>query len=242
MAKISGLGERFYLVQTGANGVGLDISGDVGSIDGCNTTLADMDDTGIDKSYHERLAGLVDADLSYTGFFNPTTSFPLAKGLVGLDGAAIWATSAAEGAACFAMQGLIDTFPINRSNAGALTIKPKLISDAGVFGWGFVGMNATDTTPSTHATMDDGVQSTAGATLFAILLGFTGTSVTLTVKDSADNVTFTAVTGLTVTFTGAGTGFAVASTADTATLREYVQIATTGTFSSAQVVAAVLRN
>lgn len=244
MAKISGLSQKFYLVQTGANGVGSDISGDVGSIDTCVLTQADINDTGIDKTYMERLSGLQDANLSYTGFFNIASGggFAVAKPLVGTDGAAIWATSSAEGADAYCVEGLIDTFPVNRANNGSLTLKPKILVDAGVAGWGRIAMNATDTSGTTHANIDGGASSSFGCAIFAILLGFTGTSVTLALQDSADDSSFAALSpALSLTFTGSGTGFAYAATTTTATLRQYFHIVTSGTFSSAQVVAAVIR-
>lgn len=244
MAKISGLSEKFYLVQTGANGVGIDCSGDIGSIDSASLTMADIDATGIDKTYHERLPGLVDAQLGYTAHFNPATgaSFPLERVLMGADGAAIWIAGSAIGSAAYAIQGLNDTLPVARSGAGQLTVKPRFLSDAGVAGWGFVLLNNTDTTGATHTAVDDGASSAFGAGLFVILLGLTGTNVTVTVEDSSDNVTFAAVTGLTVTFTGSTTGYAYVETSGTATINRYVHVVTSGTFTSAQAVAVLLRN
>jgi hypothetical protein len=62
----------------------------------------------------------------------------------------------------------------------------------------------------------------------------TGTSVTVKVQDSPDNVTFTDVTGLTFSaVAGAAKGAQYLSTGVTATLRRYVRAVSTGTFSNA---------
>jgi hypothetical protein len=72
-------------------------------------------------------------------------------------------------------------------------------------------------------------------------VAFTGTDITVTLEDSADDVTFAAVTG------GAfaaktGIGFERIQTGRTATIRRYTRIATTGTFTSATFLVNFVRN
>lgn len=60
----TGLGQRLYVG-------GVNLSGDVGSIDNCSSPLAVIDVTRLGKSAYERLAGARDGTLEYTAFFNP---------------------------------------------------------------------------------------------------------------------------------------------------------------------------
>lgn len=86
------------------------------------------------------------------------------------------------------------------------------------------------------------LQSAFGAQAYLQVTGFTGTSVTVAVQDSADNSTFTAVTGLTFTAVTAAPAWQRLATAGNATLRRYVRVATTGTFSSATFAVMANRN
>lgn len=72
-----------------------------------------------------------------------------------------------------------------------------------------------------------------GAQAYLQVTGFTGTSVTVAVQDSADNSSWAAVTGLTFTAVTAAPAWQRLATAGSATLRRYVRAVTTGTFTSA---------
>src|SRR4051812_46852703 len=64
MAKESGLGSKLWI---NAN----EISADVSAMDNISLPLAVLPSTGIDKFAMERMAGQIDAALSYTAFWNP---------------------------------------------------------------------------------------------------------------------------------------------------------------------------
>lgn len=81
-----------------------------------------------------------------------------------------------------------------------------------------------------------------GAQAYLSVTAFTGTSVTVAVQDSADGTTFAAVTGLTFTAVTAAPATQRLATANTATLRRYVRVATTGTFTAATFAVAINRN
>jgi hypothetical protein len=86
------------------------------------------------------------------------------------------------------------------------------------------------------------LQTAHGAQAYLQVTGFTGTSVTVAVQDSADNSTFAAVTGLTFTAVTAAPAWARLATTGNATLRRYVRVVTTGTFSSATFAVVLDRN
>jgi hypothetical protein len=86
------------------------------------------------------------------------------------------------------------------------------------------------------------LQSAFGAQAYLQVTGFTGSSVTVAVQDSADGTTYAAVTGLTFTAVTAAPAWQRLATAGNATLRRYVRAVTTGTFSSATFAVVVDRN
>lgn len=86
------------------------------------------------------------------------------------------------------------------------------------------------------------LQSAFGAQAYLQVTGFTGTSVTVAVQDSADGTTYAAVTGLTFTAVTAAPNWQRLATAGNATIRRYLRVATTGTFSSATFAVAINRN
>ncbi len=101
-----------------------------------------------------------------------------------------------------------------------------------------IAVTYTSTAPTWTWTL----QSAFGAQAYLQLTSFTGTSVTVAVQDSADNSTFTAVTGLTFTAVTAAPAWQRLSTASNATIRRYPRVATSGTFSSATFSVMINRN
>jgi hypothetical protein len=161
MAKRSGLGQRFALVQIGA-GPGYDLSGDVGSIDTAETMLATLDVTGLDKTAHERLVGLGDGKLAYTGFFD-NAAHPLITPLRGLPVRAFWVGSQVEGdGLALAISGILTNYPVTRAAGGTLTIKPVVDSSGGDLpDWGQLMAYGIDAAgASNHAGCDFGPYGT----------------------------------------------------------------------------------
>ncbi len=188
MAKRSGLGQKFYLVQIGT-GPGFDISGDVGSVDTAQSMFAALDDTGIDKSAHERIPGLGDGKLQYTAFWNNVSpgEHAIARGMIGLPVRAFWAGSAVEGdGLAYVISGILDDYAATRAPTGALTVKATIDSYNGDFpDWGTlaaIGTIASGTTPRT-----------------AFDLGISGAALTISTESIANPtvITTSTVHGLT---------------------------------------------
>lgn len=91
---------------------------------------------------------------------------------------------------------------------------------------------------------DSGGSLAFGAQAYLQVTAFTGTDATVSVVDSADNVSFTAVTGLTFAQTTAANTFQRVATSNTATVREYlgVSVATTGGFTALSFSVAIVKN
>lgn len=83
-----------------------------------------------------------------------------------------------------------------------------------------------------------------GAQAYLQVTAFTGTDVTVTIQDSADNTTFANVAGLSFTATTAAHTTQRIATSNTATIRRYVRAITTtsGGFTNATFAVVLVRN
>jgi hypothetical protein len=93
-----------------------------------------------------------------------------------------------------------------------------------------------DTTATNSTAVDYGAAAASvsfGWTAYLHVFAFTGTSVTVTLQDSADNSSFTALTGGAFTAATGRTKQQLISSSATATVRRYVRVATSGTFTNA---------
>jgi hypothetical protein len=228
MAKQTGLGDHL-LVD------GYDLSGDIGSVGRIAGGPGALVVTGIDKSAFERLGGLRDGGIDFTAYFNPSAgqAHPRLSSLPRTDVLVTYAKGYGIGnaaASCIAKQIGYDG---SRGNDGSFTMNVATQSNAYGLEWGqqiSAGLRS-DTTATSPATGLDGTASSAfGAQFYLHLTTFTGTSVTIKIQDSADNSTFADLSGATF---GALTAVGSARIAVTGTVRRYLKVVTTGTFSAA---------
>lgn len=231
MPKQNGLGDQLYVA-------GYNLSGDIGSLGKIGGGPALLDVTGIDKSANERIGGLRDGGIDFTAFFNPSagqehvrlSTLPYADVVVSyLRGQAV----GNPGAALIAKQTNYDG---KRGNDGAFTFDTSAVANGFGLEWGYQGTAGirTDTTATNGAAVDRGATfaSTAfGLQAYLHVFSFTGTSCTVKIQDSADNSTFADLTGGGFTAATTITSQRIA-TSSTQTVRRYLRVATTGTFSS----------
>lgn len=243
MVKSSGLGDNFYVA-------GFDLSGDVGALDSIHGGNSPLIVTGIDKSAPERIGGLRDGAIDFSSFFNDAAAQehvvlkPTAFTGV-LDWNATYCRGTALGGeAAFGTFRQL-TYDPTRGTDGSLTIGVSLAGNGFGLDWGrqLTAGKRTDSAATSPAT---GVDFTDVTTLFgwqAMLqvFAFTGTSVTVTLQDSADNSAFTSLTGGGFTAATGATSQRIAG-GRTATVRRYVRAITTGTFSNAVFAVAFNRN
>lgn len=240
MAKTSGLGDRCFIT-------GVDISGDVGSLSNVHGGPAMLDVTDITKSAFERIGGLRDGELTFTSFFNDSAAqaHQTLKALPRTDIVASYLRGTTQGNACASLVGKQIGYNPVRGNDGSLVM--TTLAQANAFGieWGaqLTAGIRTDTTATSPATgLDTTASASFGLQAYLHVFAFTGTSVTVTLQDSADNSSFAAI--------GAGVAFAAASTVgaqrivtvNTQTVRRYVRAITTGTFSNAAFFVQLTKN
>lgn len=234
MAKTHGLSSALYVGSK-------DLSGDVGAVNRISTSQATLDKTGINKAAMERFVGLRDGAIEFTSYFNPATSqaHPTLSALPTTDVLVSYFNHTTKGdpaASCMAKQVGYDP---TRGADGSLTLNTSAVANAYGLEWG-VQLTAgvqTDTAATNSTGLDQTAQTTNGAQAYLHVFSFSGTSCTVSIEDSADNVTYANLLSFTAATGGTFERKTVAGTVD-----RYVRIATTGTFSSCAFAVVFVRN
>lgn len=238
--KTSGIGDRFFVD-------GFDVSGDVNSLGRIGGGPGVLDVTDITQSGRARLGGELGGELNWVSYWDVTANqaHAVLSGLTrGSRIVSYFHQPGTIGSDCASMVAKQIGYDPTRAADGALTAAlATQNSDGYPLEWGFAltpGIR-TDTTATSGASYDAGAATNFGGQIYLHVFTVTGTSVTVKLQDSADNSTFADVTG--GAFIAATTNGAqrIALTAGS-TVRRYVRIATTGTFSNAQFVVNFVRN
>lgn len=236
MAKETGLGDRFYLD-------GFNLSGNVASLDRIYGGPTPLDLTDITQSAPFRLGGKRDGGIEFHSWFDSTLEHPALSTLPLTDRVAIYGHGAVlgnEGAGCISKQLNYD---MTRGDDGSLSLACSVVGNGYGLMWGrqLTAGPRSDGTATNGVGVDFAASTSFGWQAFLSVQSFTGTSVTVTVKDSADNVTFAAFTGSAFTAaTAAGAQFLIGT--PTATVRQYVRVDTSGTFSQATFTVLFVKN
>lgn len=242
MAKQSGIGDNLYIA-------GVDVSGDIGSIQRIGGGPSLLDVTAINKGGMERIGGQFAGELGFSSYFNDGGSanragaggstFLTLSSLPSSDVILTYARGTTLGNKGAGMIGKQVNYDLNRGQDGALLFSTQALNNAFPLEWGvqLTAGKRTDTTATaagSGTSVDDtGLVSTAfGWSAYLHVFSFTGTSCTISIHDSANNSTFTLLSGASFT---AATGVAsqrIQAASATATVRRYLSVNTAGTFSS----------
>ena len=223
MAKQTGIVSHLYIDDA-------DVSGDVGAVDSIALTRTQLDVTGIDKEFFERLPGLADGSIQFTSFFNMTGAHAELSAMGTAAKVVTVALGTAVGNATASIIGAEVSYNTTRGADGSLVSQTEAVAhiDGGGLEWGnLLTAKATLTPGTATASQDGGTATSTGAAAYLHVFSVTSGTVTVSVSDSADDSNFTAVTGLSFTATSAGTAQRVA-TAGTATIRRYARWVVTG--------------
>ena len=240
MTKQSGMGDRFYLG-------GFDVSGDFVSFDNISTSAAVLEGvTGIDKLAMERLPGLKDGEITGQCAFNDAAgmSFQQLKAVPTSDVLMTYAKGVLIGnaaACCVAKQVNMDA---TRGDDGSFLL--KMTGSANGYGLEWANMLTAgvrvDTTATNGASYDTAVSLNFGLQAYLHVFAITGTSVTVKLQDSADNSTFADIAGATFAAAPTAGTWQRIQTTRTQTVRRYIRVATTGTFTSASFWVGMTKN
>lgn len=230
MAKEAGMGDQLYVG-------GFDLSGDAGAVQTIATRRALLDVTAINKSAMERISGLKDGEVSFNSWFDTATDqeHDALKGLVQTDRIVMYGHGSVVGNQIANLNAKQVDYKLERRADAALEATIQALGSGSPVEWGEMLTTGKQTFTGAGAgtSVDYTVVSTAfGAVGYLQVFSFTGTSVTVAIQDSADNAAFANITGLVFTAATGRTQERLA-TGTTATIRRYVRINLTGTFTSA---------
>jgi len=239
VSKQSGLGDNCFVA-------GVDLSGDIGSLKRIGGGPALLEVTGIDKSAPERLGGLRDGAIEFTAFFNDATNqaHPTLKTLPTTDRIVTYCRGTVLGNPAASLVGKQINYDSTRGENGSLTF--EVAAQANGFGldWGrqLTAGKRTDSAPTNGTGVDFTDVSTAfGWQAFLHVFAFTGTSVTVTLQDSADAAAWANLAGGAFT-AAAGVTSERLEGGRTATVRRHLRAITSGTFSNAVFAVMFVRN
>ena len=242
MAKQAGLGDNFY---SGA----FDLSGDIAAfskISGGNPNQQDT--TDITQFGHARLGLERDGGMDVSVLFDPTTAHPVLSALPTSDAIASYFRGTALGnpAACCSSKQI--NYDWSRGNDGSLLGAVSLQANQFGLEWGVQltpghRVDGSATAAGASNSVDTLASLSFGAQMYVHLFAFAGTSVTIKVQDSADNISFADVAGTSLTTAALNAAQAVRVTVpNTTTLRRYLAVATVGTFTNADFAVMVHKN
>lgn len=220
---------------------GVDLSGDIGSVQRIGAPSGTLDTTAINKSAHERIYGQFDGEIAFNAFFNDAAAQEhatlKAKGS-GADRILSYFHGSGIGEMAAGLVAKQMNYDGNRAADGAFTFDAQTLGNGYGLDYGeqLTAGKRTDTGATNGTALDN--TATPGATAFGLaaylhIFSFTGTSITVTIQESSDDAVgdpYAAVTG------GA---FAAASavgsqrivTSLTQSIERYLRVVSAGTFN-----------
>jgi hypothetical protein len=229
MAKKSGLGQQIFVH-------GYDLSGDVAAINNASSPRGVLDTTALNAPAHERILGLSDGSLGVSSWFNDATEQEHAafSGLPTTDRIVMWVFGATRGdvSACLVAKQL--NYDASRGDDGSLSFTIDTQATTGVpLLWGntLTTGKETHSSATTSTSRDDGATTGYGLVGILSVTDVDSGTVTVSIQQSADNVTFANILSF-VAVSAAAAPTAQRLPLSGAILR-YLRVSTTGTFSNA---------
>jgi hypothetical protein len=199
--KQTGLGARFLVS-------GYDISGDIQALDMVSGGPALIDSTDITQSAHSRIPGLRDGHIAFTTFMDTANAHPVLDALPTTDALmTVLLPTLAVGAPAACLNAKQIGYDPTRSNSGELTMKVAGEGNSYGLEWGVTLTSGlrTDTSATPGTSLDNAASSAWGAQMYLQVTAFSGTDVTVTVQQSADNSTFITLGAFTQVVAAPGT-------------------------------------
>lgn len=240
MAKSSGLGSSLIF---GA----FDISGDIGALSSIETTRADQDVSGIDKSAVERIVLLKDGSLSYTSFWNVTAgqAHPVLSALPRTDVQVSYLHGSTVGEVAASMIAKQVSYAPTRGQDGSLVVENTAHGSGYGLEWGQLQTTGKQTFASgtvNGTSIDYGTATSAfGATGYLHTISLGSGTPTVTLTDSANDSTFAALSPTSIVFSPTVAGTSRVQTGVTATIRRYTRVEVTGSYTNLVAVLVFVR-
>lgn len=234
MTKSPGMGDNLYMDQ-------FDISGDVAAINSMSCPIATQNVTAINMSANARIGLKRDGAMDVTSYWNPgpeaDAAHQVLRGLPVIDRQVSYFRGTTLGNAAASMIGKQVNYDPQRGDDGSLTGGVNTQANGFGLDWGrnLTAGKLTQTAAGNGTSVDHTTSSTAfGWAAYLHLFAFTGTSITVKIQDSANDSVWADLSGATFAAkTAIGFERISAGATSTATVRRYIRLVSTGTFSNA---------
>lgn len=238
MTKQAGMGDNFYFQ-------GLDVSGDINSLGRISSPLTVQEVAAINQSAQARIGLLHDGGIDFVAYWNPGAEADAAHNALSvLPTTSVheaYCRGTALGAHAASVIAKQVDYAATRGTDGSLTFSVNTLgSDGTGLEWGqlLTAGKLTQGAAGNGTSVDLGASPTSysfGWAVYLQVFAFTGTSITVKIQDSANDTdwldlasaTFTAVTS------APAAQRISAGPTSTATVRRYLRLVSTGTFSNA---------
>lgn len=251
MAKASGLGQRFYIgnFTSPASTFAFDLSGDIAAMNSCHGGPALVQVPALNSLAMERIGGRRDGGMQVTSYFNPAATLQAHAAwstLPTTDLLAMYLTSTVVGDPAAAVWGPYVDYNGKRAADGGMLWDVPLLGDGFGLEWcQILKARGTDASAANGTSIDFGSVSTLfGASVYILVFSLATGTMTPEIQDSADNITFVAIAGMTMSAvsTAAANHAQRVQSTTAQTIRRYVRIASTGTFTNANWAAVFIRH
>lgn len=245
MAKESGIGDQLYVAQ-------FDLTGDVGSVGTLSVRRALLDVPGLNDTAASRILGQVDGEISFNSWWNTVAGashLALSTQLT-TDRVASYLHGSTAGNASASIIGKQINYDQTRGQDGSLASNVQVLANGFPLEWGVMLTTGKQTFASAAvgSDVDDlagAPTSTAfGAAAYVHAMSLATGTATIAVQDAATLPTYTDVTGLVFPNYVSGGGAYLGSrlqTATGATIRRYLRVNVTGSFTNLVAVVTVVR-
>jgi len=234
--KQSGLGDNFYVN-------GIDISDDVTQLQSISSPRTSGEWTSIKKKAFERVLLKRDGFMSGIAQYDPAVAHVPFSALPRTDSVFSYFRGSGIGSPAASMFAKQINYDGTREAEGLFPFAFSAMANPYGLEWGkqlTAGIRA-DTTATNGASLDGAAATNFGSQQWLHVFAFTGTSVTIKIQDSADNSNWLDLAGATFGAISA-VGAARVALANNVTVRRYVRVITTGTFTVANFAVHFTRN
>lgn len=240
MSKQSGLGDQLFVA-------GLDIGGDIQSIGSLSTPRSTLESTGITASAMERLYGNTGGMAEFTSFFNDATDaeHDALSVLPNADVHLMYLRGTTLGNASVGLIGKQVSYDGTRGDDGSFTFGVSAQSNGYTAEWGrqLTAGKATHSSATNGSSIDTTASAAFGYQAYLQVFSLGSGTATVTIQDSANNSTFAEINGgATFTNVTGSTVQRIASASVTETVRRYIRVSTSGTFTDLVFAVSIVKN
>lgn len=239
MAKSSGLGDQLFIS-------GYDLGADINSIGGMSSSRATLDATAITQSANARLFGLRDAQAEFTSYFNPSANqaHDVLQALPSTDVHLMYLRGAGIDSKAYCTVGKQVDYAPTRGDDGSLTMNVSIQSNAFGADWAkqLTSGKQTHSAPTNNTSIDTTASAAFGFQAYLQVFSLGSGTAEITIQDSADNSAWLDLAGGDFTDVTGQTVQRIQSSSATATVRRYLRVSTTGTFTNLVFAVAINKN